>query len=90
MIAPRRLAAVCVAAGTLALPAAASAMPIDNGPPPSPKTAAAPPPVVHTVVESSDDTLPIAVAGVALLVAMTSAGYSIVRLAPLRAARRTS
>lgn len=82
----RRLAAACVVAGTFAVPAAASAMPIDNGPPPSHKVAAAPPPQVRTIVQSSDDTLPIAVAGAALLVALTSAGYSVVRLAPLRGA----
>jgi hypothetical protein len=79
-----RLIAACVVAGTLVLPAAASAMPIDNGPPPRAKSSEPPPPVVRTIVQSSDDTLPIALAGVALLVAMTSAGYSVIRLAPLR------
>jgi hypothetical protein len=87
---PRRLAAVVTVAVALAVPAAASAMPIDNGPPPSHTTTEAPPPVVHTIVHSTDDTLPIALAGVALLVAMASAGYSTLRLAPLRAARSQS
>jgi hypothetical protein len=80
----RRLAATCIVAGTLALPAAASAMPIDNGPPPSHPTTEAPsPPVIRTVVQRSDDTLPIALAGAALLVAMASAGYSVTRRAAL-------
>jgi hypothetical protein len=82
----RRLVAACVVAGTLAVPAAAPAMPIDNGPAPNRTTEPAPP-VVRTIVQSSDDTLPIAVAGAALLVAMASAGYSSLRLAPLRAAK---
>jgi hypothetical protein len=81
----RRLAAACAVAGTLAVPAAASAMPIDNGPPPSPAAAATPPPQIRTIVQSSDDTLPIAVAGAALLIAVASAGYSVTRRAPLRA-----
>jgi hypothetical protein len=81
---PRRTAVACVLAGALALPAAASAMPIDNGPGPAHHSAPAAPPQVRTVVQSSDDTLPIAVAGAALLVAMASAGYSVIRLAPLR------
>jgi hypothetical protein len=83
MITRRHLTAAAVAA-MLVLPAGASAMPIDNGRPVPPKTQA-PPPAARTVVESSDDTLPIAVAGAALLVALASAGYSAIRLAPLRA-----
>jgi hypothetical protein len=88
----RRLATACILAGTLAVPATAAAMPVDNGPPPVAHDTSdqAPAPVVRTIVRSTDDTLPIAVAGVALLVAMTSAGYSAVRLAPLRTARSQS
>jgi hypothetical protein len=82
----RRLVAACVVAGALAVPAAAPAMPIDNGPAPN-RTSEPPPPAVRTIVQSSDDTLPTALAGVALLVALASAGYSSVRLAPLRAAK---
>jgi hypothetical protein len=85
MIARHRLAAACIVTGTLALPAAASAMPTDIGRPAPPKTTAPPPP--RTIVESVDNTLPLAVAGAALLVAMSSAGHSALRLAPLRAAR---
>ena len=91
MIARHRLAAACVVAGTLALPAAATAMPIDYGGPVPPKSssppAAAP---TRTVVQSSDDALPIVLAGAALLVAMSSAGYSALRVAPLRTARGES
>jgi hypothetical protein len=90
MIARHRLAAACAVAGTLALPAAATAMPIDYGRPVPPKTGSPPPPAAaptRTVVETSDDTLPIALAGAALLIAVSSAGYSAMRLAPLRAAR---
>jgi hypothetical protein len=83
---PRRLVAACVVAGALAVPAAAPAMPIDNGPAPN-RTGEPPPPAVRTIVQSSDDTLPTALAGVALLVALASAGYSSIRLAPLRAAK---
>jgi hypothetical protein len=88
MITRRVVAGACVA-GTLALPAAASAMPIDNGRVVPAKTPA-PPAAVRTIVQSTDDTLPIAVAGAALLVAMASAGYSVIGLAPLRAARSQS
>jgi hypothetical protein len=79
---PPRILPAAIVAVSLLLPAAASAMPIDNRPPPSVRHAAPPP--TRTVIETTDDTLPIAVAGAALLVAMASAGYSAVRLAPLR------
>jgi hypothetical protein len=79
---PRRLVAASVAAAALALPAAASAMPIDNGGPPVVHHTSPPPEVVRTVVHDSDGTLPIALAGAALLVAMASAGYSAVNRAP--------
>jgi hypothetical protein len=87
------LIAACVASA-LALPATASAMPIDNGP--ASQTAGPGPtgdpvsPEVRTVIKSTGDTLAIIVAGAALLVAMTSAGYSAVKLAPPRTARRAS
>jgi hypothetical protein len=91
---PALLLAACVAGG-LALPTAASAMPIDNGPTPrtaAPEPIGAPvPPEVRTVIRGTgDDTLAIVVAGAALLVAMTSAGYSAIKLAPLRRVRRAS
>jgi hypothetical protein len=78
------LLAACVA-GVLALPTAASAMPIDNRP--GAHTTSAGPigspasPEVRTVIQSSGQTLAIVLAGAALLVAMTSAGYSAVKLA---------
>ena len=78
---PRRNLAAALVAGSLALPATAAAMPIDYGRPVPPKPTPAP---AHIVVERSGDALPIALAGVALLVAMSSAGYSVLRLAPLR------
>jgi hypothetical protein len=82
---PRRSLAAAIVAGSLAAPAAALAMPIDYNRPVPPKTASpAPPPAPRTIVESGDETLPIARAGAALLVAMSTAGYSVLRLAPLR------
>ena len=80
---PRRNLAAALVAGSLALPATAAAMPIDYGRPVPPQPTPAPAPA-HIVVERSGDALPIALAGVALLVAMSSAGYSVLRLAPLR------
>jgi hypothetical protein len=85
------LLAACVA-GALALPTAASAMPIDNRPTPhttsAGPTGASASPELRTVIQSSGHTLAIVLAGAALLVAMTSAGYSAAKLAPLRPARR--
>lgn len=80
---PRRNLAAALVAGSLALPATATAMPLDNGRvvPPKPTPAPAPAPIV---VERSGDALPIALAGAALLVAVSSAGYSVLRLAPIR------
>jgi hypothetical protein len=93
----RQLRAVVIAAcvaSALALPATAFAMPIDNRPAPhtaGPGSTGDPvSPEVRTVIRTSGDTLAIIVAGAALLVAMTSAGYSAVRLATLRPARRAS
>jgi hypothetical protein len=79
---PRRLVAASVAATALALPAAASAMPIDNGGPPAVHRTSPPPPEIRTVVHDSNETLPLALAGAALLVAMASAGYSVANRAP--------
>jgi hypothetical protein len=79
----RRTLTAGVIAGALSLPATAAAMPIDNGTPAVHHTSA-PPSQVRTVVQSSDDTLPLVLAGAALLVAMASAGYSAIRVAPLR------
>jgi hypothetical protein len=81
---PRRSLAAAVVTGALAAPAAASAMPIDYGRPVPPKTASPAPAAPRTIVQSRDETLPIALAGAALLVAMSTAGYSALRLAPLR------
>lgn len=81
------LLAACLA-GALALPAAASAMPADNGPA---QRAAAPAPLdvpaspeVRTVIRDTGDDVATILAGAALLVAIASAGYSAVRLQPLR------
>jgi hypothetical protein len=79
----RALVATAGVACTLAAPAAASAMPIDSGRPSLHAAPSAPAaePQVRTVVLSHDDALPIVVAGAALLVAMASAGYSVLRAA---------
>jgi hypothetical protein len=76
----RITATICVAAA-LALPATAAARVLEDPPlhpasPPQPRTV--------TIVRHTDDTLPIAVASAALLVAMASAGLTIVRRAPRR------
>jgi energy-converting hydrogenase Eha subunit A len=86
------LLAICVTAA-LGLPAVASAMPVDNGPAPpladpAPTVAAAP--QVRTIIRDTGNTLAIVVAGAALLVAVTTAGYSALRLAPLAEVRRAS
>ena len=79
-----RIAAMLCVAIALVLPGAAAARPIDDGPVIRP--AASPPRAeTVTVVRDSDETLPLAVASAALLVAMTSAGLTIVRRAPRRA-----
>jgi hypothetical protein len=80
MFSRRNLAAAAVA-GSLALPATAAAMPLDNGRVVPPKPTPAP---TRVIVRSSPDALPIALAGAALLVAVSSAGWSVLRLAPLR------
>jgi hypothetical protein len=68
-------------------------MPVDNGPAPpmadpAPTVAAAP--QVRTIMRDSGNTVAIVVAGAALLVAVTTAGYSVLRLAPLGGLRRAS
>jgi hypothetical protein len=88
----RSLFSILCLAAALTLPAAAaSAMPIDNGPPPLPHSHAAPqaaPPVVRTITRTTSDTPALALAGAALAVAMASAGYCAVRLSRLRPDRR--
>jgi hypothetical protein len=80
---------LCVAAALTLPAAAASAMPIDNGPPPLPHSHAAPQtapraaPVVRTVTRTTTDTPALALAGAALAVAMATAGYCVVRLSRL-------
>jgi hypothetical protein len=80
------LIVACVASA-LALPATAFAMPIDNRPAPHAAGPDRVSPEVRTVIRTTGDTLAIIVAGAALLVAMTSAGYSAVKLAGPRPAR---
>lgn len=69
----------------LLLPATAAAMPIDNGP--TPQVRHTSPPPTRTIVQTSNDTLAIALAGIAVLLAGATAAYTAVRLprtAPLR------
>ena len=63
----------------LLLPASAFAMPIDDGPTPHVRHTS-PPPTTRTIVRTSDDTLPIALAGVAVLVAVASAAFVTIRV----------
>jgi hypothetical protein len=83
------LAALLIALATL--PAAATARPALNGPGPrsdvsvkaSELTPA--PTVVRTVVkEDALNVLPIALAGAALLIAMSATGYMLIRITPIR------
>lgn len=72
-----------------ALPAMASARPIDYGPgyqlPMPPESSTPADTVVRTVVkEESARVLPIALAGAALIVAIAGTGYTMARIAPLR------
>ena len=78
-----RIAATLCVAVALVLPGTAAARPIDDGPVMRP--AASPEPEIVTVVRDSDDTVPLAVASAALLVAMASAGLTFVRLSPRKA-----
>jgi hypothetical protein len=77
-----RIAATLCVAAALALPGTAAARPIDDRPV---MPAASPAPETVTIVRDSDDTLPLAVASAALLVAMGTAGLTFVRLSPRRA-----
>jgi hypothetical protein len=84
------LAAVLITA-TIS-PAVAFAGPAGNGPGPrasvsdQPTAATPAPTVVHTTVvkEEAARTLPIALAGAALLISLAGTGYALVRVAPLR------
>ena len=78
-----RIAATLLVAAALVLPGTAAARPIDDRPVTRP--AASPPPETVTIVRDGDDTLPLAVASAALLVAMTSAGLTVLRHSPRRA-----
>lgn len=75
-----RLTATACVAAALALPATAAARPIQD----PPLHAPAPAPRTVTIVRHTDSTLPIALASCALLVAMASAGVTIVRRPTLR------
>ena len=72
----------------VALPSIASARPADDSTGPRSGLVAEPstpaPTVVRTVVKDNAPTLPIALAGPALLIAITGTGYALVRIAPLR------
>ena len=72
----------------VALPGVASARPADDSTGPRSQLVAEPstpaPTVVRTVVKDNAPTLPIALAGAALLIAITGTGYALVRIAPLR------
>jgi hypothetical protein len=80
------LAALLIA--LLALPGVAGARPADDSTGPRSTLVAEPstpvPTVVRTVVKDNAPTLPIALAGTALLVAIAGTGYALVRIAPLR------
>jgi hypothetical protein len=78
-----RIAATLCVAAALVLPGTAAARPIDEGPVMRPL--ASPAPETVTVVRDSDDTVPLAVASAALLVAVGTAGLTVVRLSPRRA-----
>jgi hypothetical protein len=80
------LAALLIA--LLALPGVASARPADDSTGPRSGLVAEPstpaPTVVRTVIKDNVPTLPIALAGAALLIAIAGTGYALVRIAPLR------
>lgn len=82
----KRLVATCILALTL-VPAAASAMrPIEDPPFNYSHVAATTPPVVHevrTVTKSADNTLPIALASVALGLTIAGFGYLALRTRPV-------
>jgi hypothetical protein len=78
-----RIAATLCVAVALVLPGTAAARPIDDRP--ITKPAASPAPETVTIVRDSDDTVPLAVASAALVVAIGAAGLTFVRLAPRKA-----
>jgi hypothetical protein len=78
-----RIAATLCVAAALLLPGTAAARPIDDFPLATP--AASPEPETVTIVRDSDDTLPLAVASAALLVAIGAGGLSVLRLSPRKA-----
>jgi hypothetical protein len=78
-----RIAATLCVAVALVLPGTAAARPIYD--PPLATPAATPEPATVTVVRDRNDTLPIALASAALLVAIGAAGLTVVRLAPRKA-----
>ena len=72
----------------VALPSIASARPADDSTGPRSGLVAEPstppPTVVRTVIKDNVPTLPIALAGAALVIAIAGTGYALVRIAPLR------
>ena len=74
--------------GLVALPGIASARPADDSTGPRSGLAAEPstpaPTVVRTVIKDNAPTLPIALAGAALVIAIAGTGYALVRIAPIR------
>ena len=78
-----RIAATLCVAVALVLPGTAAARPIDDRPVTT--SAATPAPETVTIVRDSDDTLPLAFASAALLVAIATAGLTVLRLSPRKA-----
>ena len=76
----------------VALPGVAGARPADDTTGPRSRLVGEPsapaPTVVRTVIKDSAPTLPIALAGAALMIAIAGTGYALVRIAPLRQPRR--
>jgi len=72
----------------VALPGVAAARPSDDSSGPRSQLVAEPstpaPTVVRTVIKDNAPTLPIALAGAALLIAIAGTGYALVRIAPMR------
>ena len=75
-----RIAATLCVAVALVLPGTAAARPIDDGPRMTPT--ASPAPETVTIVRDGDATVPLAVASAALVVAIGTAGLTLVRLSP--------
>ena len=72
----------------VALPGIATARPADDSTGPRSGVVAEPstpaPTVVRTVIKDNAPTLPIALAGAALVIAIAGTGYALVRIAPIR------